>query len=959
MITLAWYLLKVIICSGILCGYYFLALRNKVFHRWNRFYLLAAVVISLSAPIIKIDIFQNNNDKGTVVQMLQTISYGDEAVIEYSRNNGFQINTQNLAEGVYLLVSMIFLFIFFVSIYKIKRLKNKYPEIKIEDISFISTNAKGTPFSFFKSIFWNNAIDLHSKPGQQIFNHEIAHVKEKHSYDKIFMNIVLIFFWINPFFWLLQKELNMIHEFVADKEALEDSDINAFAEMILQTVYPGQNFSLTNKFFYSPIKRRILMLTKNKNPKVSYYSRLLVLPLAAIVFFAFTLKINSANATNSYNGKTITVVIDAGHGGTDNGAHSANGLKEKDITLSIAKKVAALNSNEHINILLSRDNDQSISVKDRVHFAKNHDADLFVSIHINAAVNEQLNGFSVLIDRNNTEKNQLLASALINELKATYKTDNEIEVRNRGLGLFVVDSNSCPAALIQCGYLSNSNDAAFISKDANQEKVAKNVLAAINNYVTELNSNTKSEVIISSNIPITAVVKDTIPEMYYKGKKIKNIQVQSKSGKIKVVNNDGTSEMITKGEADKNHLILPPPPPPGLPPSYFKSKALIVINGKITTNKEVKNLDPNEIKSISIIKHGEATSKYGEKGKNGAIEIVTKNKSDIHEVTGAKKDSIPQKVYQKVQVEASFPGGLAAWTRYISRAISDSISKFTNADYGTCVIRFIVNTDGRVTDVTATTMMGTELAQVSIHAIKNGPKWIPASQNGHVVAAYRLQPVTLKQSKDRTKISAKTAYPLKTNAMYVVNGKIISKNDLKKVDANNIVSITVLAREKASKKYGDKGKNGVIEIITKNNSWKGTIDNTQSKDVIKPSAKTDDSNNRKVFTKIEQPASFPGGQRSWLKYISRVIDKNGNELTANKNNSGTCNVRFFVDKNGKVSDVQATTMKGTELAEVAVNAIKKGPLWIPGKQNGLSVNSYVIQPVSFSLSDKMIRNEPE
>jgi N-acetylmuramoyl-L-alanine amidase len=895
MITLAWYLLKVIICSGILCGYYFLALRNKVFHRWNRFYLLAAVVISLSAPIIKIDIFQNNNDKGTVVQMLQTISYGDEAVIEYSRNNGFQINTQNLAEGVYLLVSMIFLFIFFVSIYKIKRLKNIYPETKIEDISFISTNAKGTPFSFFKSIFWNNAIDLHSKPGQQIFNHEIAHVKEKHSYDKIFMNIVLIFFWINPFFWLLQKELNMIHEFVADKEALEDSDINAFAEMILQTVYPGQNFSLTNKFFYSPIKRRILMLTKNKNPKVSYYSRLLVLPLAAIVFFAFTLKINSANATNSYNGKTITVVIDAGHGGADNGAISKDGIKEKDITLSIAKKIADLNSNPHIKILLSRNDNELLSVKDRVAFSKKNNADLFISLHVNAAENKQLNGFSVLIDKENSAKNMLLGSTLIDELKKFYQTEEKIGVRENGI--WVLDKNVCPAALIECGFLSNSSDEAFITDKTNQEKIARNILKGIENYASSLNTDASS---VNETLP--SKTNDTLSyAMYYKGKKLRSTKYADNSTKVEAMYSDGSKETITKAEALKRGFI-PSPPLDGT---------------KETTTRE-------------------------DARKAGLV-----------------KDSIPQKVYQKVQVEASFPGGLAAWTRYISRAISDSISKFTDADYGTCVIRFIVNTDGRVTDVTATTMMGTELAQVSIHAIKNGPKWIPASQNGHVVAAYRLQPVTLKQSKDRTKISAKTAYPLKTNAMYVVNGKIISKNDLKKVDANNIVSITVLAREKASKKYGDKGKNGVIEIITKNNSWKGTIDNTQSKDVIKPSAKTDDSNNRKVFTKIEQPASFPGGQRSWLKYISRVIDKNGNELTANKNNSGTCNVRFFVDKNGKVSDVQATTMKGTELAEVAVNAIKKGPLWIPGKQNGLSVNSYVIQPVSFSLSDKMIRNEPE
>ena len=67
------------------------------------------------------------------------------------------------------------------------------------------------------------------------------------------------------------------------------------------------------------------MFTKNKNPKVSYLSRLLVLPLAAIVFFAFTLKMKTIIPSNLYDGKKITVVIDAGHGGSDNGAMDNNG----------------------------------------------------------------------------------------------------------------------------------------------------------------------------------------------------------------------------------------------------------------------------------------------------------------------------------------------------------------------------------------------------------------------------------------------------------------------------------------------------------------------------------------------------------------------------------------------------------------------------------------------------------
>ncbi|HXS54732.1 MAG TPA: M56/M15 family metallopeptidase, partial [Hanamia sp.] len=529
MITLAWYILKVIICSGILCGYYFLALRNKVFHRWNRFYLLASVVLALAVPLMKISIFQNpDSERGTMIQMLQTISYGDEVVIEYSRS-GFHINSENLAGLSYLLVSGIFLAVFLIAFYKISRLKKKYPQTKIKGISFINTNAKGTPFSFFNAIFWNNAIDLHSRSGQQIFNHEIAHVKEKHSYDKIFMNIVLIIFWINPFFWLIRKELFMIHEFIADQEALEDNDLNAFAEMILQTVYPGQNFSLTNTFFYSPLKRRILMLTKNKNPKVNYLSRLLVLPLAAVVFFAFTLKVkNTENDKMAYEGKTITVVLDAGHGGSDHGAFSASGLSEKDIALSIVKKITELNSNKHIRILLTRDNDQTVSVKDRVDFAKSKGADMFISIHMDAQEKNELqdmNGISIMIDKNNN--NILLASALINELQKSYKTEDKIRARKNGI--WVLDANTCPAVLIECGYLTNTNDVAFFTSDANREKIAKNILVAIDNFAIN-----QKEI----SAPIT--VPDTIPNMYYKNKKVNSLEMNQ--SKVKVTYDDGSKE---------------------------------------------------------------------------------------------------------------------------------------------------------------------------------------------------------------------------------------------------------------------------------------------------------------------------------------------------------------------------------------------------------------------------------
>ena len=71
------------------------------------------------------------------------------------------------------------------------------------------------------------------------------------------------------------------------------------------------------------------------------------------------------------------------------------------------------------------------------------------------------------------------------------------------------------------------------------------------------------------------------------------------------------------------------------------------------------------------------------------------------------------------------------------------MDEFTKADYGTCIVRFIVGIDGKVSEVEVTSMRGTRLAKIALYAIIHGPDWIPAQQNGRNVTAYRLQPVTL------------------------------------------------------------------------------------------------------------------------------------------------------------------------------------------------------------------------
>ena len=102
-----------------------------------------------------------------------------------------------------------------------------------------------------------------------------------------------------------------------------------------------------------------------------------------------------------------------------------------------------------------------------------------------------------------------------------------------------------------------------------------------------------------------------------------------------------------------------------------------------------------------------------------------------------------QGTFVPVEKEAAFPGGPQAWQRYIQKALQGRLEEFNDDDYGTCLVKFIVDTNGNVSEVEATTMKGTMLAEIAVNTIRKGPKWIPAMQNGHYVTAARLQPVTL------------------------------------------------------------------------------------------------------------------------------------------------------------------------------------------------------------------------
>jgi N-acetylmuramoyl-L-alanine amidase len=245
------------------------------------------------------------------------------------------------------------------------------------------THVPGAPFSFLNTIYWNQDIPLNDAVGQLILRHEITHVTQGHSYDKLLSQIMACLFWFNPFYWIVQHELAIVHEFIADEAAVSNRDPKVFSLMLLGACSKGRRLVPQHHFFASAVKRRLNMLQANR-PGSAIVRCLAALPvLAASVFFcSFGISAPAANALTPAS-SPIVLLVDAAHGGSDAGA-SAGGYREKDISLQYALRLKELAAKYNIEVQLTRNDDRSLSLGERVALAGKIHPDLFLSLHVAA-----------------------------------------------------------------------------------------------------------------------------------------------------------------------------------------------------------------------------------------------------------------------------------------------------------------------------------------------------------------------------------------------------------------------------------------------------------------------------------------------------------------------------------------------------------------------------------------------
>ncbi|OJX28560.1 MAG: hypothetical protein BGO86_11505 [Chryseobacterium sp. 36-9] len=291
---------KMILCSAVMFAYYLLFLKDKTFHHYNRFYLLFLVVISLVLPLVKVSYFTIETNKNLYL-LLSGFNQNQ------SQTTNYDITIYSVLYTIIGVVSIALLIRLIQGILKINSIKNQFPNETIEGIKFYQTNLNNAPFSFFRNLFWKKSIEINSPVGQQILKHEMVHIEQKHSWDKLLMQLAKSIFWFNPVFYFINKEINLIHEYLADKKAVKKSDTKAFAQMLLESHFSGSVLPVTSPFLSSNLKKRLTMITKNQT-KYSYARKLFALPI--LFFMVFAYMVNAKNKEIKETNKAIEIAVE-------------------------------------------------------------------------------------------------------------------------------------------------------------------------------------------------------------------------------------------------------------------------------------------------------------------------------------------------------------------------------------------------------------------------------------------------------------------------------------------------------------------------------------------------------------------------------------------------------------------------------------------------------------------------
>ena len=266
------------------CAYYFL-LRKETFFNSNRWFLLTGLVTSLILPflfytkIVWIDPVP-----------VSSANYSQSFIPQTIQPESFEINWNYVIISIYCIGFLVFIIKFAADFYSLNSVLKGKKIQQQADFKFIDVSENIAPFSYFDYIVYNSSMYTSSEL-ENIIEHEKVHSDQNHTIDVLISRVFCLLFWFNPIIWLYKKAILQNLEFIADNEASKKiSDKKAYQYTLLKITTHESCVAITNHFYQSLIKKRIVMLNKNQSKKRNYWKYYAILPALVAFVFLFQIK---------------------------------------------------------------------------------------------------------------------------------------------------------------------------------------------------------------------------------------------------------------------------------------------------------------------------------------------------------------------------------------------------------------------------------------------------------------------------------------------------------------------------------------------------------------------------------------------------------------------------------------------------------------------------------------------
>lgn len=278
------YQIKVGLCLIAFYLLWKLLLSRETFHRFNRVALLAVMVLALVLPWIRLSLDATVQVAKPMVVLEEMLVTPDGAATQQASSSWGVMDIATVAYFIGVAMALAWLLHSQWSLHRL--LKQGRRESLPGGITLHVVPGDQSPFSYFKHIVISEQ-DYRDNP-HEILSHEQAHIALRHSWDVLFMSVVTLFQWWNPAFWLLGREVRLVHEYEAD-EAVLNQGINAkqYQLLLIRKSVGDKLFSMANNFNYQSLKKRIRMMSMNKSSRWNRLRALAAVPVIALALLAF------------------------------------------------------------------------------------------------------------------------------------------------------------------------------------------------------------------------------------------------------------------------------------------------------------------------------------------------------------------------------------------------------------------------------------------------------------------------------------------------------------------------------------------------------------------------------------------------------------------------------------------------------------------------------------------------